>query len=157
MFWWKLTPCRAGPLAAPMHPERGSGGGCAEIMVSRLGLEFPFWCTSWHCENSQSPPFHALPSLLSAVTLRLDLCEHQPIAKDFLKSKLLPGDLMVQQRKWISPKFIRLFTTWVKAFVMNSLFSHSVRLEGRILCVKNLDTHKYEIFCRETITPKHLS
>lgn len=53
---------------------------------------------------------------------------------------------------------------WVTAFVEWSVFCRMVcrtflfLLERWILCVRNLDTHKYEIFCRETKIPfKYLS
>lgn len=42
-----------------------------------------------------------------------------------------------------------ILLTQIEASIMNRLFSHSVRFEGWILCIRNLDVHKYGVFCRE--------
>lgn len=111
---WAVHVCFGGSLARVVqhhqqHPHTRCGGG----RRSR--------CLDWAL-NSGHGVLHGavktdvlhrstrcLPSFLPVLPLRFDLCQHQPIAKDLLKSKLLCGALTAQQWKWSFPKFAKFF------------------------------------------------
>lgn len=123
-------------------------------------------CLGW-VPNSSSGVLHGpetetvFPVPLSAVTVTVCSGWSAPTrAKGCLEGELVRGDLVGTAMQMDFPQsfLFNVVFAWVTAFVMRSLFPHSIRLERWILCVRNLDARKYEIFCRETEIPrKYLS